>query len=335
MQCLQLTRFLSFFSGFLYAIVNDMDIRWTAAKLDGSSFCDDGGSLKPAAWTEGFETAEAGYGNASILETSFDELLATGISGNGTDLSDDSLVVLLDELNALKTNFSEWNTLIADKSSSDGGRERLSDLFAHGSDVLFGLLFHELLSYCPFPDIQDEFLLPQVASSSAAVLQLESAVTNDMESLRTCIESIFFPSAGGSSDDRANADATCHVYILSDVPSIKETVLASMVLTAESESPRLMVRRDRFCSFSFYYTTSASHDLNKNTPQLSLFSWKGIQVAAGARRGWIRATEPRPKGTHSAALALTRGRLEYKRYFETWKQGREPFLIGQLPECLY
>lgn len=343
---------------------------------DVSSICDDGGSVTPNSWAKVmFDPEEESTllinNNTSVIEVSLDELLANGGATEletqyGLDEEAPSSVVLLQDAGLLHTDISEWNTLrtMAGKDTggdNDGATTLLNDLFAHGPDVLFGLLFHELFSYCPYypTTINDEgggdSSVPPPMSSRAAVLHLESAVaSNDEEdSIRNCIESIFFPndvdkaeefSINGSFQDD---ESSCHIYILADSSTIEDTILASMVVKSSDESsasdespPRLMLRRDRVCSFSFYpMIVSAAPE--ESSPQLQPVFWKAIQEASEARAGWIQPRASSSSRVSSdgevlqASATLTRGRLEYKRHYETWKQGREPFWITQLQECFY
>jgi hypothetical protein len=211
-------------------------------------------------------------------------------------------------------NLSDWETRI-DSQQSPEAFKRLEDLFAQGIDVLYGLLFHQVFSF------QESMETPwQNPLTMSFVLELAEDVSpSSIEMVEQCMDSM---------SPESNGETECHIFVISTTRFLNETKFEPFL--EERDGSRLWIQKKRRCTISF-------HQSSPNKDGVDTQRWKNIDLVARARSGWIAprapSSEPNRNTTVTANSRLIRERLEYNRHAETWKQGREPFLISKLPNC--
>jgi hypothetical protein len=322
-----------------------MDMRWIATG-DGDisdTICEEGGSLVPKEWARKIQVAIGDDARPNTTVFSLDTMI---------DLSENLKISV--ESSKLRYDASSWNNVIDDPSFS-----ALKNLFAEGQDLAYGTLFHEIFSYCPLQASTTQLVgaTPELALPSfTIVLLLEHLDEQDgsdavLENARGCIKSLIVAAETEEETslfekiNRHVEAPSCHIFVLSDTSTIQETVLAPLL----KNSSGLMTfgKRDDdspiLCTFSFYDMIAENRDeavAAKAAASFSIssYSWKQIQDSSQARTGWVE-TRHKEIGTQAGILntkaSFVRDRLEYKRYWETWKKGRDPFEIDPLPTCYY
>ncbi len=291
--------------------------------------CGEGSSLAPKiTWNGDNESDEDFRKNVSAIEVTLEDNPITFADGRENL---DAIVLFMPNA-TMRYGVSEWHALLDDERKPDV-RRLLEDMFAQGQDVAYGILFHELFSYCPAVSIDDGNF-----AAYSYVLHLESRASLSVETIQRCMVSVLHANEEENSIVAGvlEHDKSCHFYIMADIPTIQNSVLASMIHQSETESPRLIVGQDQgSCSFSFLYmgiVDESDHDENEALPPTF---WKHVEEASAARAGWIGPENPKKFGRLGVGAGLVRERFEYKRHHETWKQGREPFWIPKITECFY
>jgi hypothetical protein len=212
-------------------------------------------------------------------------------------------------------NLSDWETRM-DGQQSPEALERLEDLFAHGIDVLYGLLFHQVFSF------RESMKTPwQNPLTMSFVLELtEDFSPSNIEKVEQCMDSM---------SPESNGDSECHIFVISTSWFLNGTKFEPFL--EKRDGSRLWSQKKRSCTISFHQTPNKDDVDNQR--------WKNIDLVARARSGWIASGAPASESnrttTVTANSGLIRERLEYNRHVETWKLGREPFLISKLPNCYY
>lgn len=173
---------------------------------------------------------------------------------------------------------------------------QVEHLFARGNTFLYGFLFHEIF------DIKERINPPWNVPPTTSIL-LDKDVSNfSIKSIEKCLE----PFVEEKSFTSNKAD--CHIFVISEAK--------------QSSDRNIDVNNN--CSYSFIELTSHS------APDGSW--WRNIDIASHTRTGWIA---PFHSTMPQATTTFMKERIEYYRYRETWKLGRDPFYISELKECYY
>lgn len=152
-----------------------------------------------------------------------------------------------------------WNTSLQEETAASATVpsiiQQLNDLYAYGKDLLYGLLFHELFSFCPYPSLQSYTPQP----SSSIVLHMEVDTAPSTGRIQECILNLL-DYEDEKLKSEPSSEKSCHLFILSDSPVENEAAFAPLVL-GSGENARLTVSRDLKCSLSFYprYLEEVTH----------------------------------------------------------------------------
>ena len=207
-------------------------------------------------------------------------------------------------------------------------KARAADIFAYGQDVAYGLLFNELISFCPYTSPDPPM---NVIPERSVILEVSGeTLPADLHRIQSCIGNMT-RNEGGSEELLGAEYPRCHIYVLLDQPVFDNTAPSPLISNSglsSQLSPIMELETD--CSLSFSYLPV--------DPALSLSPriWDNIRTVAHGRGGWIvPCTVPQNKTLHGLGSSLIRERLEAKRHTEQWKAGRVPFVISPFPECCY
>ncbi|KAG7371038.1 hypothetical protein IV203_019608 [Nitzschia inconspicua] len=284
-------------NAFAYAVINDFD--FSISDNQGEISCSLGASLGIRDW-------------------------AIGGSFEDVDISSVLKRQNVTEAVTLQLDRSDWKQLVIESNSS-AVLGRLQDLYEHGKEVAYGILFHELMFPCERFSLVLESL-PEISM----ILELHVG-DKGAESIVHCINVLL---QKNSPDDVAilpGSGISCHLYVVSGASRIEETALSPIIEYIGYDLYTISVGNDQQCSMSFLPISEPEGDAQKLGPTF----WRSVQRAATARSGWIRPMNDSADARFQAGAIFARQQLEYHRYYETWKQGREPFEISPLPECRY
>jgi hypothetical protein len=225
----------------------------------------------------------------------------------------------------LRYQLLDWETILTDPNDTFA-LDRLRGLYAYGMEVAYGILFHDLFQFCMRPVFDVDPI-----SDVSLVLELPRVVTN-VSSILQCIESLVVPFQDEVASTQRGSQVSCHLFVLTSASDIKDTALAPMIETSNRDVSTLLVQDGMQCTLSVLPFPDSSNGQIELVPSF----WTLVQKATVTRKGWIR-----PFATFTgdpllrAGASFIRDQMEYHRHYETWKQGREPFLISPLPECVY
>lgn len=275
--------------------------------------CSDEGRLSSRSWLEG-RVEEVDWGDNFGEDSKVSSFLAS--DGGHVEL----------RFGSLRYEEEDWIRLFLNFTGEALSKEQqslLHTLYEYGPSVLYGNIFHQLLSYCPYNDTTNG--LGRNARNTF-VVEADSAALDDPSTLVPCVEKLI-PQEDWLLDEDPSS-WTCHLYV------VAEGLHESANLTDELYLDNI----GHACTISIY-SKSEFVDI---AGRPSRFFWHTIDSVSKARTGWIRPNTksqiPVPKETNTMAehaLSLIQERLEYKRHWETWKQGRVPFEISPLAECTY
>jgi hypothetical protein len=322
----------AFAAAFLLAILYDLDLQlqWNIS-TSRQVQCEEGASLSISQWVE-----DLGQFDSIIDEKN---RTGTGILVSSYEGYDNfNFDPIHDTQQHLRYNASVFPIWPAVQEMTLP-RNHAIDLFALGQDVVYGLLFDEFFSFCPYHLESDP---PSNAiPMQSVILEVSSGTAPDgADRIRSCVLQVL--NATPNDDDLPGMrDTPCHVYVLSDQSIIQDTAVAPLIRELSPSSERsIWIEQDHVCSFSFFSIAVGDDDNERATDTglgLSQNIWNIVHAASHARGGWIL-----PKTTRSEndtllgdGSKLIRERVESARHTEQWKKGREPFVISPFQECRY
>lgn len=203
----------------------------------------------------------------------------------------------------------------------DATTARLHALYEQGVDFMYGFLFGKMFHFC------EKSLLPNDPLPENSIILEIFDGEDGISSILECVQALVHQKEQGQGPEY------CHISVLSSSPKIENTALTNVIDVNAQDTYTLPFRDNQNCSLSFH--SMVTHLKGETNPSSSF--WAILQKASRARGGWIRPLDDAKAALpdRQTSIALIRERLEYQRHLETWKKGREPFLIASLPECKY
>mmetsp|Transcript_10288 Transcript_10288/g.24658 ORF Transcript_10288/g.24658 Transcript_10288/m.24658 type:complete len:241 (-) Transcript_10288:2262-2984(-) len=197
-----------------------------------------------------------------------------------------------------KEHYSQADWMDVLGNTTNDSQVALEQLFARGQPFLYGLLFHELF------DIYERIEPPWNEPPSASiVVDLEGSSRLPSKDIEECLAPMI-PRPGFTSPE------PCHLFLLR----------YGSLPTNGTESGITNTR----CTSSLVELPT-SDKLDKE-------GWRILDFISRARTGWVSAEKSK---IMPSVASLLQERIEFYRYRETWKLGRDPFFIEDLKECIY
>ena len=329
--------------GFIYSILSNRTLVVVEECLESDDGCSDERSvLELKSWLRKgtrinnmLATIKSNVDNNTTILT--EVYFSTINDRSSTDELIDGSMILMMRFDETHYNETNWKDYATQSHSSEHVETQLEKLYSNGVDFLYGLLFHEIFSIHEGfePSWEDSMMM----NPTTIVLELAEHQSYNVPSIQNCVNSIIVSDYASTGSDIMSPD--CHVFVLSNDRHLNESKFGRYI-----ESQRL---EDDDNGVSWHMTEhdcSITHVPFPSTPFNSIATtneigswWRNADLVSHARSGWIGPSnnDPTPQeGTaQHAAAQFIKERIEYRRYVETWKMGRDPFMISELEVCNY
>lgn len=214
--------------------------------------------------------------------------------------SDPLNLSMLDEamlnLDFRKEHYSQADWINMLTNDTSGSQVILEQLFARGQRFLYGLLFHEIF------DIYERIEPPWDESPSVSIVVDLEGSSLPLKEIEECLTPMI-PKTGFTSPE------PCHLFLLG--------------YGTETNGTEIDIKNTR--------CTSSLVELPKSD-RLDKYGWRIFDFVARARTGWVSSEKSK---FLPSSVSIMKERIEFYRYRETWKLGRDPFFIENMKECIY
>jgi len=238
--------------------------------------------------------------------------MASDFSGVG--IADIKLV----SIPSLPDKISEPSIVIKLLSLKKVEHDAIHELYSQGTDFLYGMLFDLAFELQPavrstIPHANHGELFRQTVAVNVIRQKKNgssSDVSKEVSQVRDCLKSIL---ASSRQQEERHNQTLCHVYIASD--NEKTITQLSSWLTEHS------------CSISSVKTRAEEERTKQMDRQILsnvLHHFRSVALLSSARSGFV--------GYNSDSSFIVE-LIEFRRRYETWKQGRDPPLLKDLSVC--
>ena len=253
------------------------------------------------------------------------------------ELSDASKIlrVRFDETHYGETNWKDYASQI---HSRDRFETQLEKLYSNGIDFLYGLLFHEIFSI--HDGYEPSWEESSTMNPTTIVLELaENDENYNVPSIQNCVNSIVSSDYASTGSDIKSPD--CHIFAISNRRYFNESKFGRYIENQrlEDDDDDSLHMAEHNCSITYVPFPSTPTTIDTTT---SIGKWwRNADLVSHARSGRIQpsnnnnVTQQEITAQRHVAARFVKERIEYRRYVETWKMGRDPFVISELERCDY
>lgn len=203
-------------------------------------------------------------------------------------------------------NFTDWDRIFRRYNRTQNNGTILIELFAQGIHFLYGMLFHRLFTFrehCEQP--WGEF-----PPKKLVLLDLPEIRKTTNTRVSQCLDTL----VSAKTVAKKLTSHTCHIFVMTSKD-------ATINWTDDSFGEDSCHN----CSFSWLPVYDEDN--------YSDGWWKFLDLVSLAHSGWISFKQDVLSRSSDPTTSLVKEWIEYKRYLETWKMGREPFIISEFPVC--